>query len=306
MIRGLSAFILLHVFTVVQNRDLLEQISAELGGNVTLTCLISGVDNGLFFWYKFQYGYKFQKLCSGNFGKIKLNQQFDNPRFNIVHVGNMYSLNIRHVRKDDEGTYFCQAGAAYKLCFISGSQLVVKDSKKMPKPFFVNQSLNVEAVFLGQSVNLLCSVLINTNNNSDQCSGKHRVYWYRTGSVSHQHLIYTTSSSCDVQKGRICVHNLTKTIRNLSDSGVYYCAVVSCGQIQFGEGTRVQIKQLCLPAIIIGTLLACSTLVNIILIVIKIKQQCDYCKELKASDPVDEDGSSEDEGNDLDGEEDGQ
>ncbi|XP_036069979.1 uncharacterized protein LOC112153600 isoform X1 [Oryzias melastigma] len=290
MMRGLSAFILLHVFTVVQNLELLEQISAKLGDNVTLTCLISGVDDGLFFWYKFQFGYKFQKFSSGNFGQIKLDKQFDNPRFNIVNVGSMYSLDIRHVRKDDEGTYFCQAGAAYKLRFLNGSRLVVKDSRKKPKPFFVHQSSNVEAVFLGQSVNLLCSVLISTKDNSDQCSGTHRVYWYRAGSESHPHLIYTTSSSCDVQNGRICIHNMTKTIRSLSDSGVYYCAVVSCGEILFGERTKVQIKQLCLPAIIIGALLACCTLVNIILIGIKTKQQCDHCKE----DPVGQDRSSED------------
>lgn len=102
----------------------------------------------------------------------------------------------------------------------------------------------MEAVLSGQSVNLFCSVLLNTRENSDLCSGKHRVYWYRAGSESHPHLIYTTSSSCDVQKGMRCIYNLTQTIRGLSDSGVYYCAVVTCGEILFGEGTKVQISML--------------------------------------------------------------
>lgn len=111
---------------VVQNLELLQQISAELGDNVTLTCLTSGVDHGLFFWYKFQFGYRFQMVSSGNFGQLKLEQQFDTPRFNMVNVGNIYSLNIRNISKEDEGMYICQAGAAYKLRFISGNRLMVK------------------------------------------------------------------------------------------------------------------------------------------------------------------------------------
>uniref|UniRef100_A0A3P9I4G4 Uncharacterized LOC101165565 n=1 Tax=Oryzias latipes TaxID=8090 RepID=A0A3P9I4G4_ORYLA len=293
MIRGLAALILLNLLTVVQNLELLQQISAELGNNVTLTCLTSGVDHGLFFWYKFQFGYNFQMVSSGNFGQLKLEQQFDTPRFNIVNVGNIYSLNIRNISKEDEGMYICQAGAAYKLRFISGNRLMVKDPKKRPKTIFVNQSSIMEAVLSGQSVNLLCSVLLNTRENSDPCSGKHRVYWYRAGSESHPHLIYTTSSSCDVQKGMRCIYNLTQTIRGLSDSGVYYCAVVSCGEILFGEGTKVQINQLSPDAIVLGSLLACCVFVNITLIVMRTKQKCEQCKELKALDLAEQDRSSE-------------
>lgn len=38
---------------------------------------------------------------------------------------------------------------------------------------------------------------------------------------------------------RRCIYHLSKTIQNLSDTGTYYCAVVTCGVILFGEGSKV-------------------------------------------------------------------
>lgn len=99
----------------------------------------------------------------------------------------------------------------------------------------VKPSPKLELVLLGNTVNLQCSVLSEKN----LCARERRVYWYKAGSKSHADILHATSPSCDDQEGR-CVYNLSKTIQTFSDCGVYTCAVVSCGEIMFGEGTKVQ------------------------------------------------------------------
>lgn len=111
------------------------------------------------------------------------------------------------------------------------------------KQKFVKQSPDVELVLLGNTVNLQCSVLLNTRESSDECSDDHRVFWYKAGSEKHADNIYITNSGCDVQKERRCVYNLPKVVKNSSDSGVYYCAVLSRGEILFGNGTEVLISK---------------------------------------------------------------
>lgn len=118
--------------------------------------------------------------------------------------------------------------------------------KNKQKVITVTQSSNVELVLLGNTVTLQCSVLLKTRESPDECSDDHRVYWYKAGSENYADIIYVTISSRDVQKERH-VYNLTKTVKNSSDAGFYYCAVLSCGEILFGEGTEVQISTFYTP-----------------------------------------------------------
>lgn len=101
-------------------------IEAETGSNVTLNCSNSEFSQGVFFWYKLQFGYMIQKVAYGNLAKLTLEKTFEHQRFNITQVGDVYSLSIRNVSKDDEATYFCQAGVSYAVTFTNASQLVVK------------------------------------------------------------------------------------------------------------------------------------------------------------------------------------
>uniref|UniRef100_A0A3P9KB53 Novel immune-type receptor 22 n=1 Tax=Oryzias latipes TaxID=8090 RepID=A0A3P9KB53_ORYLA len=279
---GQITFILLCALSVTQSLapEQVHTIEAETGSNVTLKCSASGTDQQLFFWHKLQFGYMIQSVATGNMANIALKKNVERSRFNVTKVGDVYSLFIRNVSKEDEAMYLCQAGASYAAKFTNSSQLVVKGPKKKQK--VVKQSPDVELVLLGNTVNLQCSVLLNTRESSDECSDEHRVFWYKAGSEKHADNIYITNSSCDVQKERRCVYNLPKVVKNSSDSGVYYCAVLSRGEILFGNGTEVQIKkELCPYVIILGTLLTCSLLVTFSLILIRRKQThvCDQCKE---------------------------
>uniref|UniRef100_A0A674EF42 Ig-like domain-containing protein n=1 Tax=Salmo trutta TaxID=8032 RepID=A0A674EF42_SALTR len=77
------------------------------------------------------------------------------------------------------------------------------------------------------------------------------VYWFRHGSgESHPAIIYThgdRSDQCEKSPEagshtQSCVYNLPKRNLSLSDAGTYYCAVASCGEIMFGNGTKLDIK----------------------------------------------------------------
>ncbi|XP_040903673.1 uncharacterized protein LOC121188153 isoform X2 [Toxotes jaculatrix] len=243
MTGGLAALILLSTLSLTQTTDVPCQTSltvAEVGDNLTLTCPDFGKEIGLFYWYKMNFAQKVQTVASGTFDKIMLKGQFANPRFSFTKMDDHYSLIIRNVSKEDEATYLCQAGTAYEMEFIKGTIVNVND-RNQQKHVYVKQSPEKASVQLGDSVTLQCSLLSKNKENRVQCPGEHSVHWFRSGSGGfHPGIIYTHSSRRDEQEGRSCVYSLSKTMQNSSDAGTYYCAVVTCGEILFGEGTKVE------------------------------------------------------------------
>uniref|UniRef100_A0A3P9LW41 Ig-like domain-containing protein n=1 Tax=Oryzias latipes TaxID=8090 RepID=A0A3P9LW41_ORYLA len=268
----------------------------ELGDDVTLKCSATGFDQRLLYWFKFQFGYKIQLISKNPGGGPHLDSKFISTR-----AGQEHALIIKNVSKEDQGTYFCQAGSSYNMEFINGSLLVVKGKICLMyffiKPItdisfynslFVNltdpktkhifnnveKGPGVELVQEGNTVNLQCSVISKTKENPTECASEHQVYWYKAASASGPQIIHTTTSKCDVQEKRRCDYHLSKTIHNSSDSGLYSCAVLSCGEILFGERTEVQIKgELCWDVVTLGILLTISVFVNVILILARRKKK---------------------------------
>uniref|UniRef100_A0A3Q2T5B4 Ig-like domain-containing protein n=1 Tax=Fundulus heteroclitus TaxID=8078 RepID=A0A3Q2T5B4_FUNHE len=115
----------------------LPSTEAVLGENVTLTCNVTGQESGLFYWYKMNCGRMIQTVAVGYFERVRLEAQFKIFRFEVIKVDNIYSLIIRNIQKEDEATYFCQAGAAYKMTFVNGTNLAVNqyDVKTSQTPF---------------------------------------------------------------------------------------------------------------------------------------------------------------------------
>ena len=211
-----------------------------------------------------------QNVAAGSSYKISLQGQFKNSRFNLTKDDSLHFLHITNVSKEDEATYICQSGAAYVMKFTDGTVLVVNgkyvnfivfvqhlnspfvnsclfvthvDPKNHQKFISVQQSPVTASVEPGALINLQCSILSKKKENRVQCPGERSVFWFRAGSGgSHPSIIYPQSnSSCD-REDRSCVYSLSKTVRDSSDNGTYYCAVVTCGEILFGEGTKVQMS----------------------------------------------------------------
>ncbi|KAM9375354.1 uncharacterized protein KZ484_007943 [Pholidichthys leucotaenia] len=282
MIGVLVLLFLLCALPVFQTLEVLDQIpltAAELGDNLTLTCNATMDTVGLFYWYKVKFGFTIETVAHGTFDSTELKKQFKNSRFHITKNGKSYVLRINNVNKEDEAIYYCQVGYAYVMEFINGTVLVVNDPKTEQKPVFVKQSPDVKTVQLGNNITLQCSLLSKNKENQDECPAKHRVYWFRDRSEPHQGLVYTDSIKTD-EEDRGCIYRLSKTIKDYSDSGTYYCAVVTCEEILFGKGTKVKAEQAPSPLVIVlWTLLGLSLIVIFALIVIKKKKPaCEHCK----------------------------
>ncbi|XP_067455912.1 immunoglobulin kappa light chain-like [Thunnus thynnus] len=309
MIGRLAPLILLSTLSLIQTKEIFQQISltvAEVGDNFTLICPVSGDEPGLFYWYKLSFGYMFQTVAEGSFNKITRIGQFNNSRFTVGRSNTQYVLNIRNVSKEDEATYFCQAGSAYIMTFINGTLLAVKDHRDQQKSFYVKQSPETESVQSGKSVTLECLLLSKKKENESQCPDERSVYWFRYGSGdSHSGIIYTEKTRSDEHDKRSCVYSLSTTIWNSSDTGTYYCAVVTCGEILFGKGTKVDLRKELYPAVIVlWTLLACCVIVIVALITFRNRKPvCEHCKGgLTASYHVGNERSPEDQSNNMDGE----
>ncbi|CAI5652769.1 unnamed protein product [Oreochromis niloticus] len=266
MIGRLVSLILLSTLSVTEMNEVPQQISltvVKLGDNVTLTCALSETDRGLFYWYKLNFGYMVQTVTGGSFDKISF--QINNSRFSATKVGKVLSLNIRNVSKEDEATYFCQAGSSFGIKFINGTILAVNDPKIQHKFFTVKQTPDVDSVHLGDTMTLQCSLLSEKKNDTDQCPDEDKVHWFKGASESHPGIIYHGSIR-NKEDGR-CDYSLSKTITHSSDAGTYYCVVVTCGEILFGEGRKVDIRQKWDPVVIVlGMLLALCVIVIAVLI----------------------------------------
>uniref|UniRef100_A0A7N6BTV3 Ig-like domain-containing protein n=1 Tax=Anabas testudineus TaxID=64144 RepID=A0A7N6BTV3_ANATE len=125
----------------------------------------------------------------------------------------------------------------------------------------------------GDSVTLQCSVLSDSDNKT--CPGD-SVYWFRAGSdKSHPEIIYTGGNNeCEKRSDSVksCVYRFSKTVSS-SDTGTYYCAVATCGQILFGKGTNLMffscLEQRKSEFIAVATLIVClaiSVIGNIVFI----------------------------------------
>ncbi|XP_063339036.1 uncharacterized protein LOC134633843 [Pelmatolapia mariae] len=256
MIVRITALILLCTPAVIQTSEVPQLITltvVELGDNVTFGCEVSEKELKSFHWYKQSLGHLPRSVASVVFNQIALSDEFKDSRFTVNKEASQYIFTIRNVSKEDEATYFCQTGATYSQMFSSGTFLAVKDHNHQ-KSVYVKQNPEKESVLLGDSVTLECSLLSKNKEKALQCPDDHRVYWFRAGSERFApNIIYTLVNNSDEALKRRCVYSMTKTIQNSSDVGTYYCAVVTCGEILLGEGTKVETRSIQAPNFISTT-----------------------------------------------------
>ncbi|XP_066561861.1 uncharacterized protein LOC136750726 [Amia ocellicauda] len=218
--------------------------TAQLGDSVTLLCDLQG---SYLIWFKQTTAQTPRSIATSyNYlPEITLFNEFKtDARFTVKRDEEGFNLTIARTEPSDEATYFCGILRTNHVHFGNGTYLTLKGSKSVSRR--VEQQPASVPVQSGDSVTLQCTIY------TEPCAGEHSVHWFRHGSgEALPGLIYThgnRSDPCESSSepglpAQGCVYELPK--RNLcsSDAGTYYCAVATCGQILFGNGTRMDIAE---------------------------------------------------------------
>ncbi|XP_031159117.1 uncharacterized protein LOC116052501 [Sander lucioperca] len=283
-----------------QGYALISVTTVQLGKPATFTCVLpdSEYSNTRIKWYKQSFGDTLTLIITLIKGTTNpmFEQGFPPSRFNANHTTTMSSLTILKTIQEDEALYHC-AFSSWSTDQFSGTYLSLKGNTQRTSNYTVVQQPTVsDPVHPGDSVTLQCSVLSDSEKKS--CPGEHSVHWFGVRShKSHPHIIYTDENGhdgCDKisDTQRSCVYRFSKNVSS-SDAGTYYCAVATCGEILFGDGTKLDIEGtgvwssgiiqmdntflLLLCAVLAISVIVISVLINAIK-----KNKCGYCNNKAA------------------------
>uniref|UniRef100_A0A672ZNR1 Ig-like domain-containing protein n=1 Tax=Sphaeramia orbicularis TaxID=375764 RepID=A0A672ZNR1_9TELE len=196
--------------------------TAQIGESVTFSCNFSDSEysNTRVKWYKQPSGHGLILITT--LMKTTTVSTFEKPfspsRFQANYTSTRSSLTILKTAEDDEAVYYCSV-ITWSKDEWSGTYLSIKGS-----------------------VSLQCSVLSETKT----CPGDQSIHWFRAKSDSSPpNIIYSSGNvphGCDKRPDegsppRNCHYHF-----NAYDAGTYYCALATCGEIIFGNGTKLDIE----------------------------------------------------------------
>uniref|UniRef100_A0A665WEL6 Ig-like domain-containing protein n=1 Tax=Echeneis naucrates TaxID=173247 RepID=A0A665WEL6_ECHNA len=224
----------------------LDKTTAGVGEDVQLTCPRHISDyNANFFWIR---------LVSGNMPEL-LGRTYlfhydgtkKTPRITAKEEPETFPLKISKADQSDTGLYYCVKVVQLDLEVIKGTFLKIKGAEPEITTNF--QLPPSDPVRPGDSVTLQCSVLFDSEKKT--CPGDHSVYWFRAGSdEAHPSFIYAHGNNRDhckkspeSESTQKCDYFFSKNVSS-SDAGTHYCAVATCGEILFGNGTKLEIDKL--------------------------------------------------------------
>uniref|UniRef100_A0A3B3UV63 V-set and immunoglobulin domain-containing protein 1-like n=1 Tax=Poecilia latipinna TaxID=48699 RepID=A0A3B3UV63_9TELE len=170
--------------------------------------------------------------------------------------------------KPNRPTHTCGVTVVVKDSAVGGEALVHQAASESARP--------------GDSVTLNCTV------QTGSCQGEHRVYWFRKSSKYDPGLVYAhgdTADQCltspDTQT-HTCLYKLPMENIKKSHVGTYYCAVASCGRIDFGNGTKLELESEAVSLVLVYFLCAALifTIILNVLLAVKLykKHNKDSCQ----------------------------
>uniref|UniRef100_A0A4W4E6B1 Ig-like domain-containing protein n=1 Tax=Electrophorus electricus TaxID=8005 RepID=A0A4W4E6B1_ELEEL len=240
---SLLIFFLNTFFFTVKTSDIseLQMKTVKHGDNITIKCDLNMAEenkNIYLAWYKQNFG-KLPENIVRSFGdnkKCRFEPAFNSGHFSI-NVDGVFDLSINEIKEDDVGTYLCGKTSTSTTEFVSGALLMFEAEKN------VHSALTKMVIRRGESTMMQCSVQADTSS----CVGNYSVYWFKHGE-SDPGIIYTHVDSSDQCEKRSeagystqsCVYKLPKMNLSLTNTGTYYCAIVACGKIIFGNGIAVE------------------------------------------------------------------
>ncbi|XP_023822024.1 uncharacterized protein LOC101157490 [Oryzias latipes] len=238
--------------------------SVLVGEEVTLKCNHQGTGADIIYWYKQPLGLKPQLMSE--YLDFRKNGYFidafkNDPRLKLETDKDKHHIKISNLKMSDSATYYCISSDFYGVKHLGGYTVHVKDSTSDIHAS-VDQSSS-ENIHAGDSVTLNCTV------HTGSCDGEQRVYWFKDSADSHPGLISTHGGRND-QCGRknntqthSCVYELHMERLTESHAGIYYCAVVSCGHILFGNGTKLDLTAP-LNSVILNTFVGLLTIMSVL------------------------------------------
>ncbi|XP_039866042.1 signal-regulatory protein beta-2-like isoform X1 [Simochromis diagramma] len=260
--------------------------TVQLGEPVTLTCALpKGLQSGEVHWYKQNHGDTL-KLIMTSFKSTppEYGPAFSRSRFEEHNDNNFSNVTILKTVQEDEGIYHCGLTEWIRTNW-SGTYLFVKGNNQKAS-VVVQQLTGSNPIHPGDTVTFQCSVSHSVNKT---CPGGLRVLWFRDRSHESHPVIYAdvnTHDECekrsDTQKR--CIYRFSKNVSS-SDAGTYYCAVATCGEILFGNGTKLGIhgdytwsKSASTVVFLLCALLAICLIVIAVLICTSKKNSMDNCE----------------------------
>ncbi|XP_075959699.1 uncharacterized protein LOC142962902 [Anarhichas minor] len=279
-------FYLLLIVRVGRCTDDLIIETKSVGQDVTLTCVRNtSLDTSTLFWIR---------LVSGNlpeFFKGTFTFNYDDvdttPRITTKQEPGTFLLHINQAKLSDTGVYYCLRVNQLDVVLLKGTFLRIGGPE--PNITAVIQERTSDPVRPGGSVTLQCSVL--SDSEEKTCPEEQSVFWFRAGSdESYPSVIYAHGTSDGCEKSpephspQKCVYSFSKNVSS-SDAGTYYCAVATCGEILFGNGTKREIEELNMwdlqktntVLVLLVAALAMSLIVIAFLIYTIKRKTCDCC-----------------------------
>ncbi|CAN9501333.1 unnamed protein product [Ophioblennius macclurei] len=243
-------------------------VSVNVGEDVTLRCFFDAAgESAWLFWYKQAFG-RHPRLISSSYvfdTEKSFHDEFKNdPRFALEKADSSYHLVISEVQISDSATYYCVSSVAYNPKFTEGVTVIVSGAGVSVRAS-IDQSVSGRAR-LGGSVTLGCDVHV------ERCDGEHDVYWFKNSAEPHPRILYKgrvkeCEKNADAET-RDCVYHLDLMGLDQSHAGNYYCALVACGYILFGNGTLLDFSDEVNSQVVIHVLIGALTLATILVVIL--------------------------------------
>uniref|UniRef100_A0A3Q4HCI2 Ig-like domain-containing protein n=1 Tax=Neolamprologus brichardi TaxID=32507 RepID=A0A3Q4HCI2_NEOBR len=168
-------------------------------------------------------------------------------RFQANYDKKFSNLTILKAVQDDEGIYHCGIIEWINPEW-TGTYLLVKGKLVIHSSDYtvVQWPTVLNPLRSGNSMTLQCSVY---SDSDKMCPRDYNVFWFRAGSDPlHPSIIYTdgnrhSESEIMSDSEERCLYRFSKNVSS-SDAGTYYCAVATCGEILFGNGTKLDVEGL--------------------------------------------------------------
>ncbi|XP_074505353.1 uncharacterized protein LOC141775662 [Sebastes fasciatus] len=226
--------------------------TVQLGEPATFTCALPNIANTRIeiHWYKQSTRETLQLMVTLHTSAELENApeyapQFSESRLEVNNDDSFSNLTILRTIQEDEGLYHCEIADRWSNPEWSGTYLSLKGNTRRTSNY-TQWYFTSDPVRPGDSVTLQCSVL---SDSESKCPGDHSVFWFRARSdESHPSLIYAhgnggeCENSTEARSQQKCVYSFSKNVGS-SDAGTYYCAVATCGEILFGNGTKLDVEE---------------------------------------------------------------